>query len=43
MSIVVTMLQKVTFNRLNEQNTEFAIEKYIAHEKNKTENWKNKI
>ena len=27
------MLQPVTFNRLNEQNTEFAIEKYIAHDK----------
>ena len=28
----VTMLQTVTFLRLNEQNTEFAIEKYIAHD-----------
>ena len=27
-----TMLQTVTFIRLNEQNTEFAIEKYIAHD-----------
>ena len=28
----VTMLQTVTFIRLNEQKTEFAIEKYIAHD-----------
>ena len=35
------MLQTVTFNRLNEQNTEFAIEEYIAHDiklKNKIKN-----
>ena len=28
----VTMLQTVTFIRLNEQKAEFAIEKYIAHD-----------
>ena len=26
------MLQTFTFNRLNEQNTEFATEKYLAHD-----------